>query len=76
MSSSTGGSSFSSKSWPSRSNEKIRLGTIETGKFADRVLIDCDILNIPEDRVKDIKVELTLNGGRVVYRSERSVSWP
>jgi len=36
--------------------------------FADRVLIDRDILTIPEDQVKDIKVEMTLIGGRVGYQ--------
>jgi predicted amidohydrolase YtcJ len=76
MSSSSGGSSFSRKSWPSRPNEKIRLGTIETGKFAALVVTDRDLLTIPEDQIKEIKVEMTLIGGRDVCQSERSVSWP
>jgi predicted amidohydrolase YtcJ len=52
------------------------LNSFETGKFADLMVIDRDILTIPEDRIKDIKGEMTLNGGKVVYQSERSVSWP
>ena len=43
-----------------------RKGSIEPGKLADRVVIDRDILTIPGDQNEDIKVEMTLIGGRVV----------
>ena len=32
------------------------MGTIETGKFADMVVIDRDIFHIPENDIKDIQV--------------------
>jgi predicted amidohydrolase YtcJ len=48
--------------------EEDRKGSIETGKFADLAVIDRDILAIPENQIKDIKVEMTLLGGKVVYQ--------
>ena len=48
--------------------EEDRKGSIEPGKLADLVVIDRDILTIPEDQIKDIKVEMTLIHGKVVYR--------
>ena len=48
--------------------EEDRKGSIEAGKLADLVVIDRDILTIPEDRIKDIKVEMTLIDGKIVYQ--------
>ncbi len=43
------------------------LGSIQPGRFADLVTIDRDYLTIPADQIKDIKVLMTMVGGRVVY---------
>jgi hypothetical protein len=43
------------------------LGSIESGKLADLVVIDRDYLTIPADDIKNIKVMTTIVGGRVVY---------
>ena len=43
------------------------LGSIQSGRFADLVVIDRDYLTIPADQIKDIKVVMTLVGGRVVF---------
>ena len=48
--------------------EETQKGSIETGKLADLIVIDRDILTIPEDQIKDIKVEMTVIDGRSVYR--------
>jgi predicted amidohydrolase YtcJ len=48
--------------------EEDRKGSIEPEKLADLVVIDRDILTIPDDQIKDIKVEMTLIDGKVVYR--------
>lgn len=42
-------------------------GSIEPGKFADLIVISRDILTIPEDQIKDIKVDLTIIDGKIVY---------
>lgn len=43
-------------------------GSIEPGKLADMVVVSGDILSIPPQRIRDLKVEETIVGGRVVYR--------
>lgn len=42
-------------------------GTISPGKLADLVVLDQDILTVPEEQIKEIKPVLTLFGGRAVY---------
>lgn len=43
------------------------LGTLEPGKLADLVILDRDIYTAGAARIKDIKVEETILGGRTVY---------
>ena len=47
-----------------------RLGSIETGKLADLVIIDRNIFEVPITTVHDTKVLKTLIGGEVVYDSD------
>ena len=44
-----------------------KIGSIEQGKLADLVVLDEDIMSCPEDKIKDIKVLMTMVGGRAVY---------
>ena len=46
------------------------MGTIEAGKFADKVVIDRDIFNVPEDEIKDIKALHTYMAGNETYCRE------
>lgn len=48
------------------------LGTIEEGKLADLVILDRNLFDIPESEVLKTKVELTINDGKVVYKSEET----
>jgi len=48
--------------------EEARKGTIEPGKLADMVVLSADYTAVPEDQIKDIKAEMTLVGGRVVFQ--------
>jgi predicted amidohydrolase YtcJ len=50
--------------------EKIK-GSIEPGKLADIAILDRDILTIPEEEIKDIKVEMTIVGGEIIYQREK-----
>ncbi len=43
-------------------------GRIKPGYLADMIVLDRDIFTIDEDEIKDVKVELTLVGGEVVYK--------
>jgi predicted amidohydrolase YtcJ len=45
------------------------LGSIQPGKLADLVVIDRDYLTIPADQIKDIRPQMTMVGGRVVYEA-------
>ena len=44
-------------------------GSIETGKYADFVVLSDDILTVPGEDIKDIEVEATVLAGNVVYGS-------
>ncbi len=48
------------------------LGTLEAGKLADLVVLDRNLFDIPESEVLKTKVELTINDGKVVYKSEET----
>jgi hypothetical protein len=48
-----------------------RKGMIKTGYLADIVIVDKDLLTIPEDEIMNTKVDYTIAGGRVVYESGR-----
>jgi predicted amidohydrolase YtcJ len=45
-------------------------GSLEPGKLADLIILDRNVLEIPEDQIADIKVMQTLVGGKVVYLAE------
>ena len=49
-----------------------RIGSLEPGKDADIAVWDRDPYSIPSDDVKDIRCELTLLRGKVVYTAPRS----
>lgn len=49
--------------------EKLR-GSTEVGKLADLVVLSDDPLAIPTDRIGDIKVDMTIVDGEVVYTRE------
>lgn len=47
--------------------EEDRKGTIEPGKLADLAILSDDLLEVEEDRIPDIRADLTITGGRVVF---------
>jgi predicted amidohydrolase YtcJ len=48
--------------------EKDR-GSIETGKYADLVVISQDLLAVPADKIRETRALLTVVGGKIVFRS-------
>jgi len=49
--------------------EEDLKGSIEPGKLADLAVLSGDILTIPDDAIRDLTVEMTLIGGKVVHRA-------
>ncbi len=48
-------------------NQEGRLGSLETGKWADFIMIDRDYFSVPDAEIDDIEVLETWVGGRKVY---------
>jgi predicted amidohydrolase YtcJ len=47
--------------------QESNLGSIQSGKYADLLVLDRDYLTVPADQIKDIKPVITMVGGRIVY---------
>jgi len=47
--------------------EEDQLGTIESGKLADLVVLNSDYFAVPDEDLKKIRSVLTVVGGNVVY---------
>ena len=47
-----------------------RIGSIEEGKYADFIVLDRNLLEIPADDIDSTEVELTVFSGRVVYQKK------
>ncbi len=55
--------------WPAiASFRESDAGSLERGKRADFTVLSEDIMRVPAKRVLNVRVELTMVGGRVVYR--------
>jgi predicted amidohydrolase YtcJ len=48
------------------------VGSLQTGKYADLLVLDRDYLTVPADEIKDIKPLLTMVGGKVVYEAGKT----
>jgi predicted amidohydrolase YtcJ len=50
--------------------DEDRIGSIEVGKLADMVVLREDILTVPEDKIINISIEMTIIDGTIVYDNE------
>lgn len=48
--------------------EEKKKGTIEAGKLADLTALSADLMTVPEEQIKDIKADLTIVGGKIVFQ--------
>jgi predicted amidohydrolase YtcJ len=48
--------------------EEDLLGSVTPGKLADLVVLDRNLLTVPEDEIRGTQVEMTIVGGEVRYR--------
>ena len=51
-------------------SQEENLGTLEAGKLADLVVLDRDIFTITPEEIKNVRVLLTMMGGRETYRDD------
>jgi len=58
--------SFSRKWRTQITPQSNRKGSLEPGKLADMVALSDDPFEIPVDALKDVRVETTIVGGRIV----------
>lgn len=49
--------------------EEDEAGTLKIGKRGDIVVLSEDLFKIPADAIKNVRVELTISRGRVMYRA-------
>jgi len=52
------------------SGEEHLKGTIEPGKLADMVVLSDNVFSIPHEKIKNVVVDMTIVGGKIVYKSE------
>jgi predicted amidohydrolase YtcJ len=50
--------------------EEHLKGSLEPGKLADLAVLDRDYFAVPDEEIKDVKVDWTIVGGRVVWQRE------
>jgi hypothetical protein len=50
--------------------EEAIKGSIETGKLADMAVLDSDYFAVPHEQIKDIQADMTIVGGRAVWKRE------
>jgi predicted amidohydrolase YtcJ len=48
--------------------QEANLGSLQSGKYADLLVLDRDYLKVPADQIKDIKPVMTMVGGKISTR--------
>jgi predicted amidohydrolase YtcJ len=57
--------------WAAMANfQEMEKGSLESGKFADLVILDRDIISIPADEILQAEVTHTLLNGEIVFETE------
>jgi len=54
--------------------QEAEKGSIRAGKLADLAVLSADPTAVPPERIRDLKVDLTVVGGRVVYERDLCLS--
>ena len=46
-------------------------GSVEPGKLADLAVVSGNLIETPREKIKELKVDMTIIGGEVVYEREK-----
>ncbi len=46
-------------------------GSVEAGKFADLAVLSGNLMEMPQEKIKELKVDMTIIDGQVVYQREK-----
>ncbi len=49
--------------------EEKEKGSLERGKLADIIVLDCDIFSIPKEKLKDAQVKTTIKSGEILHNN-------
>jgi predicted amidohydrolase YtcJ len=49
-----------------------KIGSLQTGKYADMILLDRDVLSVPAEEMQAARVLWTMFEGKIVYNVSRS----
>ena len=50
-----------------------KVGTLEPGKRADIAIWDNNLYTVPSEKLKDIKCEMTILDGMIVYKDDHTL---
>jgi len=50
--------------------EEKKKGTLQPGRFADLIVLDVDPTTVNPDDIRNIKVQMTIVGGKIVYQRQ------
>lgn len=50
--------------------DENKKGTLETGKFADLVVLEEDLYTVEKEHLKDIEIAMTICNGKIVYENK------
>lgn len=50
--------------------DENKKGTLETGKYADLVVLEEDLYTVEKEHLKDIEIAMTICNGKIVYENK------
>jgi predicted amidohydrolase YtcJ len=51
-------------------NREFELGSLQTGKLADVIILDRDLFQVSPEEIRDTKVMTTVFDGKIIYQRD------
>ncbi|NBK26530.1 MAG: amidohydrolase, partial [Spirochaetia bacterium] len=52
-------------------NREFELGSLQTGKLADVIILDRDLFQVSPEEIRDTKVMTTVFDGKIIYQKDK-----